>query len=111
MPEVGTTVGLLAERQSGGHYDRLRGRVTFPIRDVRGRIIGFGGRAIGEDQQPKYLNTPETPLFRKREALYGYPNALAAMPQAAGQSTDLQLDLGDLIAGWRDNMLTPSDDY
>lgn len=81
--DIGTRVGLLAERQSdgrsGGHYDRLRGRVTFPIRDVRGRIIGFGGRAIGKDQQPKYLNTPETPLFRKREALYGYPGALAAM--------------------------------
>jgi len=90
--EIGGKVGLLAERQSGGesprsssrnasrgYYDRLRGRVTFPIRDVRGRIIGFGGRAIGQDQQPKYLNTPETPLFRKREALYGYPNALAAM--------------------------------
>jgi DNA primase len=88
--EIGARVGLLAERQSGnrpatgsnahsGYYDRLRGRVTFPIRDVRGRIIGFGGRAIGKDQQPKYLNTPETPLFRKREALYGYPGALGAM--------------------------------
>ncbi len=86
--EIGTRVGLLAERQSGGgkphgpsngYYDRFRGRITFPIRDVRGRIIGFGGRAIGEDQQPKYLNTPETPLFRKREALFGYPGALGAM--------------------------------
>jgi DNA primase len=75
--EVGVRAGLLAERKSGGHYDRLRNRVVFPIRDVRGRIIGFGGRAIEKDQDPKYLNTPETPVFRKREALYGYPDALA----------------------------------
>ena len=50
--------------------------MTFPIRDVRGRVIGFGGRAIGEDQQPKYLNTPESPVFRKREAFFGFPAAL-----------------------------------
>ncbi len=75
-PEIGAQVGLLAERQSGGHYDRLRDRVTFPIRDVRGRAIGFGGRAISPGQEPKYLNTPESPIFRKRAALYGYPDAL-----------------------------------
>ena len=73
---IGEQAGLLVPRSSGGHYDRLRGRVTFPIQDVRGRVIGFGGRAIGEDQQPKYLNTPESPVFRKREALYGFPRAL-----------------------------------
>jgi DNA primase len=50
--------------------------VTFPIQDVRGRVIGFGGRAIGAEQQPKYLNTPESPVFRKREAFYGFPAAL-----------------------------------
>lgn len=74
---IGETAGLLASRQSGsGSYDRLRGRVVFPISDVRGRIVGFGGRALGADQEPKYLNTPETPLFKKREALYGFPQAL-----------------------------------
>ncbi|MBW2274470.1 MAG: DNA primase [Deltaproteobacteria bacterium] len=77
---VGETVGLLARRDSGGHsgghYDRLRGRVVFPICDVRGRCLGFGGRAIFDDQEPKYLNTPETPIFHKREALYGFPLAL-----------------------------------
>jgi DNA primase len=77
--EVGVKAGLLAERQSGGHYDRMRGRVTFPIHDVRGRTIGFGGRAVGEDQQPKYLNSPESPLFQKRRAVYGYPDALSAI--------------------------------
>ena len=74
--DLGERAGLLAARRSGGHYDRLRGRVTFPIRDVRGRVIGFGGRAIGEGQEPKYLNTPESPIFRKRQAFFGLPQAL-----------------------------------
>jgi DNA primase len=77
--ELGERAGLLAPRSSGGHYDRLRGRVTFPIRDVRGRILGFGGRALEGGQEPKYLNTPETPVFKKREAFYGFPFALEAM--------------------------------
>ena len=73
---VGERAGLLKERERGGHYDLLRNRVVFPIQDVRGRIVAFGGRALGEDQQPKYLNSPETPVFRKREAFYGFPHAL-----------------------------------
>jgi len=76
---LGERAGLLAERSSGGHYDRLRARVTFPIQDVRGRTIGFGGRAVKPGQEPKYLNSPETPLFRKREALYGFPFASEPM--------------------------------
>ena len=81
--EVGTQAGLIAERNSGqGHYDRLRGRLTFPIEDVRGRVIGFGGRALLPDQEPKYLNTPETPVFHKRQALYGYPAALESIRRA-----------------------------
>ncbi len=82
-PEVGLRAGLLAERRAGGHYDRLRNRVTFPIRDARGRVIGFGGRAISPKQDPKYLNTPESPVFHKRSALYGYPDALAAIRREA----------------------------
>jgi DNA primase len=81
--DVGAQAGLLAERKSGkGHYDRLRGRLTFPIEDVRGRVIGFGGRALEPDQEPKYLNTPESPVFHKRQALYGYPSALEAIRRA-----------------------------
>jgi DNA primase len=72
----GEKAGLLSERSSGGHYDRLRGRVTFPIQDVHGRVIGFGGRAVASDQEPKYLNTPESPVFHKRRAFYGFPAAL-----------------------------------
>ncbi|HBZ71388.1 MAG TPA: DNA primase [Deltaproteobacteria bacterium] len=77
-PELGERAGLLAVRASGGYYDRLRARVTFPIHDVHGRVLGFGGRATKTGQEPKYLNTPETALFRKREALYGLPLALEA---------------------------------
>jgi len=101
-PEIGAQVGLIAERQSGGHYDRLRDRITFPICDVRGRIIGFGGRAISPDQEPKYLNTPETPLFRKRAAFYGYPDALAPIRSAEraviveGYFDRIALDLADV---------------
>lgn len=81
--DVGVQAGLLGERKSGqGFYDRLRGRLTFPIEDVRGRVIGFGGRALAADQEPKYLNTPETPVFHKRQAFYGYPAALEPIRRA-----------------------------
>ncbi len=83
--ELGVRAGLLGEGQRG-HYDRLRGRVIFPIRDVRGDAIAFGGRALpganGQAPEPKYLNTPESPLFRKREALYGLPDALEPIRRA-----------------------------
>jgi DNA primase len=77
--EIGARAGLLRERESGGHYDLLRGRVTFPIQDARGRVVAFGGRAMAADQEPKYLNSPESPVFRKREAFYGFPHALEAI--------------------------------
>ena len=80
--ELAARAGLLVERERGGHYDRLRGRVTFPIRDARGRVLGFGGRALGLDQEPKYVNSPETPLYRKREVLFGFPGALEPMRRA-----------------------------
>lgn len=62
--------GLVAERRSGGHYDRLRDRLVFPITDVSGRVLSFGGRVLGEGE-PKYLNGPESPVFKKGELLYG----------------------------------------
>lgn len=63
--------GLLVENaESGKRYDRFRDRVMFPIRDSRGRIIAFGGRVLGDDK-PKYLNSPETPVFHKGQELYG----------------------------------------
>ena len=78
---VGEQAGLLGRGQRG-FYDRLRGRVTFAIHDVRGRVVGFGGRALAEGQEPKYLNTPETPVFRKRETFYGFPDALVEIRRA-----------------------------
>jgi DNA primase len=78
----GGMAGILSERSSGGYYDLLRGRITFPICDVRGRVIAFGGRALTEDQQPKYLNSPESPAYHKRSALYGFPQALEPIRRA-----------------------------
>lgn len=63
-------VGLLIKSEQGKVYDRFRNRIIIPIRDSRGRIIGFGGRALG-DELPKYLNSPETVLFHKGSELYG----------------------------------------
>jgi len=63
------TCGLLVEHD-GQRYDRFRNRILFPIRNRRGRVIGFGGRALG-DAKPKYLNSPETPVFHKGRELYG----------------------------------------
>ena len=100
--ELGETAGMLMPRQTGGHYDRLRGRVVFPIRDARGRVLGFGGRAISKDQEPKYLNTPETPVFRKREALYGLPKALEPIRRSGAEVTTLRLAGGGSVdARWR----------
>ena len=62
--------GLLVKKEGGGCYDRFRGRVMFPIRDRRGRVVGFGGRVL-DDSLPKYLNSPETPVFQKNREVYG----------------------------------------
>ncbi len=65
-----TQAGLLSTNDSGRRYDRFRDRIMFPIRNARGQIIGFGGRVL-ETGEPKYLNSPETPIFRKGQELYG----------------------------------------
>ena len=78
-PRYGETLlrqaGLLTGDDDRRGYDRFRGRIVFPIEDRRGRVIGFGGRIIGAGE-PKYLNSPETPLFHKGRELYGLPNVL-----------------------------------
>src|SRR5690554_7012058 len=61
---------MLIEKEDGRTYDRFRDRVMFPIRDIRGRTIAFGGRVL-TDEKPKYLNSPETPIFHKGNELYG----------------------------------------
>lgn len=75
--------GLIVPRKSGGsgYYDRFRNRIMIPIRDTQGRVIGFGGRALG-DEQPKYLNSPETELFDKGKTLYGLDTAKTAIGKA-----------------------------
>ncbi len=73
-PELIVAAGLAVERETGGFYDRMRGRVVFPIRNERDELVGFGGRTLG-DGQPKYLNSPQTELFDKSATLYGIDQA------------------------------------
>ncbi|MCZ6619170.1 MAG: DNA primase [Gammaproteobacteria bacterium] len=71
--------GLLTSNDKGRVYDRFRERIMFPIRDTRGRVIGFGGRIFGDGSGPKYLNSPETPVFHKGRELYGLFEARRAL--------------------------------
>ena len=75
--------GMLIQPEQGEAYDRFRGRVMFPIWDVKNKVIAFGGRALKEEQQPKYLNSPETPLFHKGRQLYNFARARAAAKNEA----------------------------
>jgi DNA primase len=78
-----TAAGLVVRRRDGpGGYDRFRRRIMFPLADERGRVLGFGGRALGDDQGPKYLNTGESDLFHKGRILYGADLARAAAAKA-----------------------------
>jgi DNA primase len=72
-------VGLVQKGQKGGYYDAFRARITFPLRDVRGRTIGFGARATTRDQKPKYKNSAEGELFHKSRSLYGIDRARGAI--------------------------------
>ncbi|HKJ50789.1 MAG TPA: DNA primase [Gammaproteobacteria bacterium] len=63
--------GMLLQKDGGNRYDRFRNRLMFPIRDRRGRVIAFGGRVIDPEDNPKYLNSPESPLFHKSDEIYG----------------------------------------
>ncbi len=73
-------LGMAIESDKGRPYDRFRGRIMFPIRDKRGRVIGFGGRVLG-DEKPKYLNSPETRIYHKGQELYGLYEAKQANKQ------------------------------
>jgi DNA primase len=78
MTERLLAVGLVIRKANNNYYDRFRDRIIFPIRDSRGRCIGFGGRVMGNDE-PKYLNSPETALFHKGRELYGLYEARQAI--------------------------------
>jgi DNA primase len=75
-------VGLVQRGRGGGEYDRFRARIMFPIRDRRGRVLGFGGRAMRSDQGAKYVNTAETDFFHKSQLLYGVDRAKTAIAKA-----------------------------
>ncbi len=69
--DLGAKAGVLQQSEEGDYYDRFRNRIIFPIHDREGRTVGFGGRALTDDQQPKYLNSPQSATFNKSALLYG----------------------------------------
>lgn len=88
--------GMLVEREGGGTYDRFRDRLMIPIHDRRGRPIAFGARVLSPDQQPKYMNSPQTPLFDKGQVLFGYHMASQAIRDA---------DAAIIVEGYMDVMI------
>jgi DNA primase len=88
--------GLVSEREGGGVYDRFRHRILFPIRDARGRMAGFGARIVDPNDVPKFLNSPQTPLFDKGRLLFGLDKARQAI-RAADQAVIVEGYL-DVIA-------------
>ncbi|MGQ9516142.1 MAG: DNA primase [Anaerolineae bacterium] len=87
--------GLIVAREEGGHYDRFRNRLMIPIRDTRGRVIGFGARAL-DDTPPKYLNSPQTPIFDKGAVLFGLDKAAKTI-RARGEAI--------IVEGYMDVMM------
>ena len=88
--------GLVSERESGGVHDRFRHRITFPIRDERGRMAGFGARILNPEDVPKFLNSPQTPVFDKGHLLYGLDRARKAI--RAGEQAVIVEGYLDVIA-------------
>lgn len=82
LPQDLARAGLASSREGGRYYDRFRNRLMFPIENARGEIVGFGGRVLGEGE-PKYLNSPETELFSKKDHLYGLSRALPEIRRTA----------------------------
>ncbi len=100
-PEILSKAGLISSREGGGYYDRFRDRIMFPIYNHRGRAVGFGGRVLpwGDQSGPKYLNSPETPVFNKSLTLYGFHLAKAGIRSA--QSAIIVEGYTDLIAAYQ----------
>ncbi|MGD8623081.1 MAG: DNA primase [Anaerolineae bacterium] len=96
-PDDITEAGLIVQRDDrSGHYDRFRGRIVVSIRDPRGRAIGFGGRVLG-DGVPKYLNSPQTPIFDKSSVLFGLDQARAGI-RTAGEAVIVEGYMDVLMA-------------
>ena len=100
--------GLVSERDSGGHYDRFRNRIMIPIRDENGRMSGFGARIVDPDDAPKFLNSPETPIFSKGRLLYGLDRARKPI-RAADQAVIVEgyLDVIALHQAGYENVVSP----
>ena len=93
--------GLLVERDDKNNYDRFRNRLIFPIRNIQGNVLGFGGRAL-DDSLPKYLNSPQTPVFDKSSSLYGIDRAKTAIRQK---------DQAVIVEGYMDVLATHQHGY
>ena len=105
-PEVGARCGLFIERDSGGHYDRFRNRVIFPIRDISSEVIGFGARILGPGE-PKYLNTPESAIFKKRKVLYNLHRVKGLIRNTGAAVVEGYMDVVSLSnAGFREAVAT-----
>ncbi len=88
-PDKMVEAGLVARNDAGHTYDRFRARIMFPIRDSRGRVVAFGGRLMPDaNEGPKYLNSPETPVFHKARELYGLYEARRATRGGDGRALD-----------------------
>ena len=100
--------GLLSQRDSGGFYDRFRNRIMIPIRDENGRMTGFGARIVDPNDVPKFLNSPETPIFSKGHLLYGLDRARKPI-RAADQAVIVEgyLDVIALHQAGYENVVSP----
>ncbi len=99
--------GLAVRKERGGYYDRFRDRVLFPILDMTGRVVAFGGRILGEGR-PKYMNSPESPVFDKSRLLFGlYQNREAIRARRRAIVVEGNFDLLLLVAGGVSNVVAP----
>ena len=100
--------GLVSPRDSGGFYDRFRNRIMIPIRDAEGRMAGFGARIVDPNDMPKFLNSPETPVFTKGHLLYGLDRARKPI-RAADQAVIVEgyLDVIALHQAGYENVVSP----
>ncbi|MCL2459044.1 MAG: DNA primase [Desulfobulbus sp.] len=99
--------GLAVGKERGGHYDRFRSRIMFPLADMTGRVVAFGGRILG-DGKPKYLNSPESPIFEKSRLLFGlHPHREAIRRQRYALVVEGNFDLLLLAVHGIDNAVAP----
>ncbi len=108
LPQDLVDAGMLSERDSGGYYDRFRNRIMIPIRDENGKMAGFGARIVDPNDIPKFLNSPETPIFTKGHLLYGLDRARKPI-RAADQAVIVEgyLDVIALHQAGYENVVSP----